>query len=459
MNLASALFKRILEEEDFDTWSNLKKHYLPDEYHIIHDIVDKHVTLYQELPTLEQLQLSVRDTNTLDKIHAIQLVEADTEPFLLLDYLKNEFTQKETLFELQRFVESSIAFETAEETVQSLYSIVARIEDRVDLENAEDSMQKINLFESDEEIESYIKLGLNEEFDADVRFRDIDYILLGGKRGAGKSIVCANLANNAFNQGKSVLYFTIEMDGQETLQRLCSIATQIPHSKIKYKNLDNIEWLKVVEWFASRFENSEQHVQDYKEHRSWEKFHKALVKEKLNDHQIDIVYEANLTLTKIRAEALKKAKKLKNLGLIIVDYINQAKVNANSSDVYDWKEQIAVSKGIKALAQELKVPAISPYQIDALGEARFAKGILDSADAAYVLSAGENSIAFNCTKMRSGAMRSFISKVKWDTLTIGPENGEEEDVKVEEESPKKRKKKSKEDDTPPWNPDGIYDSP
>ena len=54
MNLASALFKRILEEEDFDTWSSLRRHYLPSEYHVVYDIVDKQIDSYHKLPTIEE---------------------------------------------------------------------------------------------------------------------------------------------------------------------------------------------------------------------------------------------------------------------------------------------------------------------------------------------------------------------------------------------------------------------
>ena len=60
-NLASALFKRILEEEDFDTWSSLRRHYLPSEYFVVYDVIDKQVDAYHKLPTIEELKLAVRD--------------------------------------------------------------------------------------------------------------------------------------------------------------------------------------------------------------------------------------------------------------------------------------------------------------------------------------------------------------------------------------------------------------
>lgn len=463
MNLASALFKRILEEEDFDTWSSLRRHYLPSEYHVVYDIIDKQIDAYHKLPTIEELKLAVRDAPTLDKIYAIEAVEVDAEPFLLLDYLKNEFTQKETLFQLHKYVENSISFETAEETLESLYDIISRIEDKVELKATEDNLQKMNLFESDSEIAEYIPLGLNGDFDNQVRFKSSDYILMGGKRGSGKSITCSNLANTVYNRGKSVLFFTIEMPTREVLQRQCAIGAGVPHSKIKYKTLDNLEWLKVAEWWAERYENGDVHLKAYKEHRNFDRFHAALQKESLHSVQIDIIYDPVLTLPKLKAEIIKRTRKLGNVGLIIVDYVNQIKKTAGSEDRFDWKDQIVVSTALKTIAGELQIPVFSPYQIDASGEARFAKGILDSADAAFILEAGPDSIQFTCTKMRGDAKIHFTSKTDWSSLRIGPDNGIE--VVVEsEDAPKKssfKKKKSipKEDEDTKPIMDGIYDDP
>lgn len=461
MNLASALFKRILEEEDFDTWSSLRRHYLPTEYGVVYDIVSKHVDNYHNLPTIEELKLSVRDTPTLDKLHAIEVVEVEAEPFLLLDYLKNEFTQKETLFQLHKYVEDSISFETAEETVDSLYSIISSIEDKVELNPREDNLQTMSLFESDEELADYIPLGLNSEFDSKVRFKKSDYILMGGKRGSGKSITCSNLADTVHRQGKSVLYYSIEMPTREILQRQCSIGCGVSHSKIKYKTLDNQEWLKVAKWWSDRYENGDKHLEVYKLQRDFAKFHAALQKEELTEAQIDIIYDPSLTLSKLKADIIKRVRKLKNVGLIIVDYVNQLRKSSSSDDRFDWKDQIDASTFLKNIAGELQIPVFSPYQIDATGEARFAKGILDSADAAFTLEAGPDSISFTCTKMRGDAKINFISKAYWDTLRIGPENGIE--IEVQDSSKKASSvfgggRTAKKDEDKPIM-DGVYDDP
>ena len=54
--------------------------------------------------------------------------------------------------------------------MQELHQIVLDIEDKVDLEVPQESMQRIELFEPEEEIGKYIGLGLNEEYDHEIKF-------------------------------------------------------------------------------------------------------------------------------------------------------------------------------------------------------------------------------------------------------------------------------------------------
>lgn len=425
MNLASALIKQVLVVQDYDTWMNVRKHYLPNEYHQLFDIVTKHSDRFHKLPTLEELKLEVRDAATLDKVYALESIEVETEPFLLLDYVKNEYAQKEALFQLDKWVDGTISFETAEEVVRHLQQIAIDLEEKVELTPAEESMQRIELFESDEDMAKRVTLGMNSEFDANHDFRSIDYILIGGKRGSGKSIVSSNVAHRTVENNKRALFFSIEMDAREVLQRQCAIAAKVPFFKIRNKNLNNIEWERVVDWWASRYQDSEAHVKSYLEHRDFGKFHTSIARNPLVDAYVDIVYDPGLTLGRIKAETEKRARD-GNLGVIIVDYINQVKRIAgfSSNGQYDWKEQIEISKALKHLAQEYQVPVLSPYQIDASGEARFAKGILDSCDAAFTLDSHTHEdacITFQCTKMRAMDDEStFTSAIDWNTLTIGP---------------------------------------
>ena len=425
MNIASALIKQVLTLQDFQTWSVTHKHYLPAEYHSLYKIIDKHCETFHKMPSIEDLQYEIRDSATREKLYAIEAVEVDADPDMLLQYLKNEYTQKEILDSLEDYVENSVAFEDAQESVQHLHQIVMDIEDKVDLEDPQESMQRIDLFEPEEDLAKYVPLGLNEEYDQEIQFSPRDLVMIGGKRGSGKSVICANIANNVHALGKSAIYFTIEMDSRSILQRCCSIATEIPFSRLRTKNLSVTEWESVATWWANRFVVGQDRLTEYKKHRDFDKFHAKLkTGELLPTNQLDVVYDPSLTLSKIRAELDKKVRSL-NVGVIIVDYINQVKRSSVPGKQYDWTEQIEVSKALKSMAQEYDCTVISPYQTDATGEARFAKGILDAADAAYTLETWDHEDAcmtFTCVKMRSASMKSFTSVVDWDSLKIGPES-------------------------------------
>lgn len=427
MNISSALLKQCIATADFETWSYLRKEYLPAEYHTLYSLIDKHCEGFHEFPSFDDLKLSIRHAPTRDKVHAIESIDIDVDAGTLLEYLKNEYTQKEILNSLDTYIDDSVVFSSAEESVQELHQIVLDIEDKVDLEVPQESMQHIELFEPEEEIGRYIGLGLNAEYDHEIKFSPRDLVLVGGRRGAGKSLTCANIANNVFQSGRSAIYFTIEMDSRSILQRCCSIATEVPYSRLRTQNLSVTEWEKVAGWWASRFQQGQDRLKEYRKTRDFNEFHRKLKSEHelLPTQQIDVVYDAGLTLAKIRAELDKKVSRI-NAGVIIVDYINQVKRSniPSRGGQYDWTEQIEVSKALKAMAQEYECTVFSPYQTDATGEARFAKGILDSADAAYALEAYDQEdacISFNCVKMRAASMKSFTSTMDWESLKMGPE--------------------------------------
>lgn len=428
MNLSSALLKQIIELQDFDTWTQLRKHYLPSEYQSLWSVVHKHVETYHTLPTFEDLNYSIRDGATREKILAISSVEVDADASMLLEYLKNDYVQTEAFSQLEKYIDKSIAFESARETVDHLHELVMGLEEKVELEAPEESMQSISLFDSDEEVEGYLPLGLNTLYDESFTFSPRDLILIGGRRGGGKSITCANIANNVYQSGKTAIYFTIEMDSKQTLQRLCAIATGVPHGRLRSRTLSVVEWEKVASWWASRFTGGEDLYKSYLVDRDFDNLHHKLRTTCELDpiSQLDVVYDPALTLSKIRAELDKKVKSSMDVGVIIVDYINQVKRSNIPSRMgqYDWTEQIEVSKALKSMAQEFNAPIVSPYQIDNSGEARFAKGILDAADAAFTLNTwtdDDKCITFECSKMRSGRMQDFTSLMDWETLKIGPE--------------------------------------
>ncbi len=426
MTLASALLHQILSQSDISVWTELKEIYLPSEYKSLWKIINSHVDRYGKLPTFEDLKFEIRDSNLQEMVFAIESVETEVDANTLLDYQKNEFTQNEILTQIDSYVDETVAFSTAEENLEGLQEIVVEVSEKVDTTPPNENMSKIELFDPEEELDKFVPLGLNQEYDIDFAFSPKDLVLVGGRRGAGKSITCANLANNVYERGRSALYFTIEMDSRQILQRVCALGANVPVNRLKRKNLSQDEWNRVAKWWCDRYQDSEDLLTDFYSHRNFDSMHSKLIRNPLReDRQIEIVYDPMLTIGKIDAVLKTKMNQLPDVGIIIVDYLNQVKRSLAQGRQYEWTEQIEVSKTLKAMAQEYETMVFSPYQTDATGEARFAKGILDAADAAYSLNAWsqeDNCMTFSCQKMRSNQMKDFTSEMDWETLRIGPKS-------------------------------------
>ena len=49
------------------------------------------------MPTFDDLKYEIRDSGVREKLFAIEAVEVEADAFMLLEYLKNEYAQKEIL--------------------------------------------------------------------------------------------------------------------------------------------------------------------------------------------------------------------------------------------------------------------------------------------------------------------------------------------------------------------------
>lgn len=428
MDLASALLKQIITQQDVATWTNLRRNYLPSEFHSLHDRIASFLDRFNKIPTFEELKYDAKGKQLQQRIAVVELVQVDADPETLLEILKTDYSQEVAFREIGKFIDNSVGFESPEDCVLGIQGIIESIEKHVDVDDTEENMQTLELFESDEEFEHRITLGLNSEFDEEYKFKADDYILIGGKRGAGKSVMCSNIAIAAYEQQQPSLTFTIEMDARETIQRMAAIGAKINYHRLKNRNLSPEELYALAKWWSARYVGGEEFCEEnYNLSIAFDEYHKKLSKLPLKDNRFEIIYDPQLTVGKIRATLERKMHILRP-SVIIVDYINQVKLSKipSKKGQYDWTEQVEVSKFLKECAQKYRVPIVSPYQIDATGEARFAKAILDSADAAYTIDPHDKedgAITFNCTKRRGDAEVGFCSAIDWETLRVGPNNG------------------------------------
>lgn len=289
-------------------------------------------------------------------------------------------------------------------------------------------MADLMIFQHQEEIDKErVFLGLNNSFDAVLGgVARQELILVGGRRGAGKSIVSSNVFVNQYEAGNTSLYFSIEMTAHETVQRNLSILANVNLQNLKQNKLTDEEVLRVVKARANMFTGAEELVDSFMRNRDRYKFEETLVRnfELKPDNQMIVIDDRDLTLGAIDLHIGKtKARFGEKLKLVVVDYVNQIVVEGVSQ--FDWQPQIEVSKKLKNLARKYEVAILSPYQIDATGEARFAKGLLDAADIALVLEAHDKdkqAISFETTKIRGGKEMHFTSPIDWDTLRISPQS-------------------------------------
>jgi replicative DNA helicase len=428
MDVSAVVLNKLLQEQSLDIWAKLKLVFLDPAYSSLYSVINKHYEKYNALPNFDDLELTLREGPASKILATLKLTEVpDVTAEIALDALIDQYTQNETVKLLDKFVDKLPLYDS-NEIKENLASIALVIEEKTHTSEKVFTMADIMMFQHPEDLEKErVYLGLNNTFDSVLGgVARQELILIGGKRGSGKSITCSNIFINQYETGNSSLYFSIEMTAYETMQRNLAILANVNLQNLKQNRLTDQELLQVVQARASMFEGAESVADEFLRHRDRFKFEETLVRNfKLKpDNQMIIVDDRDLTLGAIDLHIGKtKAKFGDKLGVVVVDYLNQIVIEGNSQ--YDWQPQIEVSKKLKNLARKYEVVIVSPYQIDASGEARFAKGILDAADIALVMEAHEKdaqAISFETTKIRGGKEMAFTCPIDWDTLRIAPQS-------------------------------------
>ena len=463
MDTSAVVLNKLLSERNLDIWAKLKLVFLDPAYSSLYSVVNKYYEKYSAIPSFDDLELTLREGPASKTLATLRLTEVpDVSAEVALDALIDQYTQNETVKLLDKFVDKLPLYDT-NEIKDSLATIALTIEEKTHTSEKVFTMADMMLFSHPEDLEKErVYLGLNNSFDSVLGgVARQELILIGGKRGSGKSIASSNLFVNQYESGNSSIYFSIEMTAKETMERNLSILANVNLQNLKQHKLTDEEVLRVVKARAEMFENSSDLVSEFMRHRDRYKFEEMLVRScsLKPDNQMIIVDDRDLTLSSIDLHIGKaKAKFGDKLKLVVVDYLNQIVLEGN--DQYDWKPQIEVSKKLKNLARKYEIVMVSPYQIDKDGEARFAKGILDAADIALTMEAHDketNAISFETTKIRGGREMAFTCPIDWDTLRISPQSVDKPAAK---ETIKKAGKaqekldKVKQDDTSadlPWN--------
>lgn len=428
MDVSAVVLNKLLSEQSLDIWAKLKLVFLDPAYSSLYSIVNKHYEKYNALPSFDDLELTLREGPAAKTLATLKLTEVpEVSAEVALDALIDQYTQNETVKLLDKFVDKLPLYDS-NEIKDNLATIAMTIEEKTHTSEKVFTMADMMMFQHTSDLEKErVYLGLNNTFDAVLGgVARQELVLIGGKRGSGKSITSSNIFCNQYESGNSSLYFSIEMTAYETNQRNLAILAGVNLQNLKQNKLTDDEIMRVVKVRAGMFENADDTVLEFMRNRDRFKFEENLVRnyQLKADNQMIIVDDRDLTLSSIDLHVGKaKAKFGDKLAVVVVDYINQ--IVLEGADQYDWKPQIEVSKKLKNLARKYEVVMVSPYQIDASGEARFAKGLLDAADIALVMEAHDkeqNAVSFETTKIRGGKEMAFTCPIDWDTLRISPQS-------------------------------------
>ena len=179
-------------------------------------------------------------------------------------------------------------------------------------------------------------------------FRDLDrrlaglqpanLVVIAARPSMGKTALAMNIAQNVAERDNTVAVFTLEMSREEVVQRLLSSMAGVDSHRLRTGQLTPDLWNRVVRE-TSRLYQMPFFVDD----------------------------SSDLTVTSIRAKCRRLARK-RGLSLVVVDYL-QLMQGAGSSE--SRQQEIAdISRSLKNLARELRIPVIAVSQLNRALEQR-----------------------------------------------------------------------------------------
>jgi replicative DNA helicase len=457
MDISAVVLNKLLTEKNLDVWSKLKLAFLDPAYSSVYSLINKYYDKYSTIPSFDDLEATAREGLAQKTLATLRLIDdTDVNAEVALDALIDQYTQNQCINLLDKFIDKLPVYDSTE-IKENLASIVLTLDEKTLTTEGVYTMSDILLFiRPDELAKTRVHLGLNNTFDSVLGgAARQELILIGGRRGSGKSITCSNIMINQYESGNSCIYFTIEMVAHETLQRNMSILANVNHQNLKNNTLSDDDILKVVKARAGMYSDADHLVKEYLKDRDRFKFEETLTRTCAlkEDNQMVIIDDRALSLSSIDLHLGKmKARFGDNFNVAVIDYLNQIVVEGASQ--FDWQPQVIISKKLKELARKYDIVIVSPYQIDDKGEARFAKGILDAADIALLMepnSKEDNAMSFETTKIRGAKEMRFTSGMDWDTLRISPISIEKPQQAEKEKTKIKRATTSEEPADLPWN--------
>ena len=166
-----------------------------------------------------------------------------------------------------------------------------------------------------------------------------DLVIVGARPSVGKTAFCLNIAQNtAMTYNVPVLVFSLEMSKQSLIERILSSEARIDSSKLRSGFFDQNEWMTLTR-AAGRIAEAPIYIDD----------------------------TAAPTILEVRTKArrFRSDKSIfsdpDQMGLVVIDYLQLMRPHHRASS--REQEVAEVSRGLKALAKELRIPVIALSQL------------------------------------------------------------------------------------------------
>jgi replicative DNA helicase len=174
--------------------------------------------------------------------------------------------------------------------------------------------------------------------------QESELIIIAARPSMGKTAWAINIAENAaVRGGKVVAVFSLEMSKASLLRRMLASQALVNSKAIQTGMLMRDDRAKLVSGL-----------------------------EKLMESKIFIDDTPGITLAEMRAKARRLKQQQGQLDLIVIDYLQlMTGSNSNAKGFENRTQEVsAISRGLKALAKEMKVPVVALSQLSRASEQR-----------------------------------------------------------------------------------------
>jgi replicative DNA helicase len=172
-------------------------------------------------------------------------------------------------------------------------------------------------------------------------FQASDLIVLAARPSVGKTSLALNIAEHAsVREGKTVGVFSLEMSKEQLVLRLLSSVAAIDSQRLRSGFLEEMDFARI-----------------------------APAMNALSEAPLFIDDTPAITTMELRTKA-RRLQAERGLDLLIVDYLQLMQATTSSRDANRVQEVSEISRGLKSLARELKVPVLALSQLSRQPELR-----------------------------------------------------------------------------------------